>query len=136
MMASMRVFIEALKLEASIGILDHETVTRQPLVVDVTLELEGEPAKTGRLDTTVDYRDIVKRAREIVDRGHIQLVEDFAEDLAASCLGLPNVGTVTVRAVKPDAVAAARAAGVEITRSRNPGSVRWRPAAGAPSAGG
>lgn len=134
-MTRTRVFIEALELEASIGILDRETAARQPLIVDVTLELEGAPWQTGRLETTVDYRDIVMRAQDIIGRGHIRLVEDFAEDLAAACLELPHVGTVTVRAVKPDAVAAAGAAGVEITRSRDPGGVRWRPAADAPSAG-
>ncbi len=135
-MTRTRVFIEALELEASIGILDHEAAARQPLIVDVTLELEGAPWKTGRLETTVDYRDIVLRAQDIIGRGHIRLVEDFAEDLAAACLELPHVGTVTVRAVKPDAVAEARAAGVEITRLRDPGSLRWRPDADAPSAGG
>ncbi len=135
-MTRTRVFIEALELEASIGVLDHEAAARQPLIVDVTLELEGAPWKTGRLETTVDYRDIVLRAQDIIGRGHIRLVEDFAEDLAAACLELPHVGTVTVRAVKPDAVAAARAAGVEITRLRDAGGVRWRPDANAPSAGG
>ncbi len=135
-MTRTRVFVEALELEASIGILDHEATARQPLIVDVTLELVGAPWKTGRLETTVDYRDIVLRAEDIIGRGHIRLVEDFAEDLAAACLELPYVDTVTVRAVKPDAVAAARAAGVEITRLRDTGDVRWRPDAGAPSEGG
>lgn len=135
-MTRTRVLIEALELEASIGILDHETAARQPLIVDVTLELEGASWKTGRLETTVDYRDIVLRAQDIIGRGHIRLVEDFAEDLAAACLELPHVGTVTVRAVKPDAVAEARAAGVEITRLRDAGGVRWRPDADAPSADG
>lgn len=134
-MTRRRVFIEALQLEASIGILNHEAAARQPLIVDVTLELEGDPWKTGRIETTVDYRDIVMRAQDIIDRGHIRLVEDFAEDLAAACLELPHAATVTVRAVKPDAVTAARAAGVEITRSRDPGDVRWQPAADAPFAG-
>ena len=135
-MTRTHVFIEALELEASIGVLEHEATARQPLIVDVTLELEGTPWKTGRLETTVDYRDIVLRAEDIIGRGHIRLVEDFAEDLAAACLELPHVGAVTVRAVKPDAVAEARAAGVEITRLRDPGGVRWRPDADAPSAGG
>ena len=135
-MTRTRVFIEALEFEASIGILDHEAAARQPLIVDVTLELEGSPWETGRLETTVDYRDVVLRAEDIIGRGHIRLVEDFAEDLAAACLELPHVGAVTVRAVKPDAVAAARAAGVEITRLRDPGGIRWRPAADAPSEGG
>ncbi len=135
-MTRTRVFIETLELEASIGILDHEATVRQPLIVDVTLELEGGSWKTGRLETTVDYRDIVLRAQGIIGRGHIRLVEDFAEDLAAACLELPHVTTVIVRAVKPDAVPAARAAGVEITRSRDSDGVRWRPAADAPSAGG
>ena len=133
-MTRTRVFIEALELEASIGVLDHESVARQPLIVDVTLELEGDPWKAGRLETTVDYRDIVMRAQAIIDRGHIQLVEDFAEDLAAACLELPHVGAVTVRAAKPDAVTEAGAAGVEITRLRDPDDVRWRPTADAPSA--
>ena len=113
-----RVFVEHLELEASIGVLDRETVTTQPLLVDIAMVIESGATKTGRLETTVDYRTAVDHARHLVARGHILLVEDFAEELAATCLKGPKVVEVTVRATKPDAIASARAAGVEITRSK------------------
>lgn len=55
---------------------------------------------------------------EIVRRGHIDLVETLAEDIADFCLGLDCVEEVTVRASKPDAIASAKDAGVQITRAR------------------
>ena len=118
-MSRTRIFVEALELEASIGVLEHEFRTAQPLTVDVSMEVESGGTKTGVLETTVDYREPVRRARDLAARGHIRLVEDFAERLAAACLEDPRVVQVTIRVRKPNAVASARAAGVEITRSRN-----------------
>ena len=113
-----RVFVEQLELEASIGVLDHEIGTTQALLVDIAMVIESGAAKTGRLETTVDYRTAVDHARDLVASGHILLVENFAEELAAACLEEPKVVEVTVRAAKPGAIASARAAGVEITRSK------------------
>lgn len=114
-----RIFVENLALDASIGVLDHERESVQPLLVDITMVTESSTTRTGRLETTVDYRTAVDHARELVTGGHILLVEDFAEALAARCLKHSGVIEVTVRAAKPHAIALAAAAGVEVTRSNS-----------------
>lgn len=112
------VFIRGLLLEASIGILDHEHHERQPLVVDVELEVETGPPVEGDLASVYDYRQPVEHARALVAAGHIELVETFAERLADLCLADSSVRTITVRVEKPEAIPGAEAAGVEIVRRR------------------
>jgi len=113
-----RVFIEGLELDASIGILDEEHHRRQPLIVDITLEVDTGTPIEGDITSVFDYRMPVDHAKRLVARGHIELVETFAEDLAAACLTDDRVSAVTIRARKPDAIAEAAASGVEIVRSR------------------
>ena len=56
--------------------------------------------------------------QRIVSEGHVGLVETFAERLALDCLLDPRVRAVTVRIEKPGALAAAAAAGCEVTYRR------------------
>ncbi len=114
-----RVFVEGLALDASVGVLDSERDARQPLVVDIEMEVDAGAPVEGGLASVVDYRVAAGHARRIVDAGHIELVETFAERLAGACLGDPRVTAVRVRARKPGAVAGAEAAGVEIVRRRD-----------------
>ncbi|MDA1070333.1 MAG: dihydroneopterin aldolase [Proteobacteria bacterium] len=55
----------------------------------------------------------------MVEAGHIELVESFANRLAALCLNDASVRTVTVRVEKPEAIPGAEGAGIEITRRRS-----------------
>lgn len=109
----LKVFVRALQVAAEVGCYAHERGRRQPLVVDVELELE--PGGVDRLRDTVDYDRVVRAAQGIADEGHVDLVETYAERLARACLAEPRVSRVRVRVEKPEAVPAAAAAGVEIT---------------------
>jgi dihydroneopterin aldolase len=111
-----RVFVEGLKLDASIGILDHERTALQPLLVDIELEVDTGAPIEGDINSVFDYRAPVESAKALAAAGHIELVETFAEDLAAACLEDSRVKSVRVRVAKPDAIAEARASGVEIVR--------------------
>ena len=113
-----RVFVEGLELSASIGVLEHEHRARQPLFVDITLEVNTGFPVEGDLSSVTDYRVPVDHAKRLVEAGHIELIETFAENLAAACLDDDRVLAATVRAWKPDAIADAKASGVEITRQR------------------
>ena len=111
-----KVFVEGLQLEATIGILEHERRALQPLVVDIELEVDTGTPIEGDINSVFDYRAPVESAKALVAAGHIELVETFAENLAASCLEDDRVRSVRVRVSKPDAIAEARASGVEIVR--------------------
>ncbi len=111
------VFVRGLRVDASIGVYPHEHETTQPIFIDVRLDLGATaPPVDDRLGETIDYEAIANQAKALARQGHVQLVETLAERLADWCLEDCRVTTVTVRIEKPNALAAADAAGVEITR--------------------
>ena len=110
------VFVRGLKVEAGIGIYDHEQGRLQTLVIDVTLDLGAHPVE--RLSDTIDYQTIAASARAIAAEGHIGLVETFAERLALQCLDDSRVERVVVRIEKPGALDGVDAPGCELTYCR------------------
>jgi dihydroneopterin aldolase len=112
-----KVFVRGLRLEAEIGVHSHEKGRRQPLIVDVELDVAAGGWRA--LGDTVNYERIADAARAIAGHGHIGLVESFAQRLAEACFHEPRVLRARVRVEKPLALAPdADAAGVEITAVR------------------
>ena len=110
-LASRRVYVRGLRLDIEIGVHAHEHGRRQPLVVDV--EIDVTPAPVAQLSDTINYEAVVECALAIAAQGHVMLVETFAD---------PRVFRVRVRAEKPEALSAADAAGVEVVFERPPGA--------------
>lgn len=112
-----KVFVRGLKVEAWIGVYDHEHGRQQPLVIDVELDVAATHCE--QLGDTVNYETILQAAQAIAAEGHIDLVETFAERLAQACFDDGRVTRARVRVEKPLALAPhAAAAGVEITAVR------------------
>lgn len=84
-----KVFVRGLKVDAQIGVYDHEHGRLQPLVVDVELDVAASHCE--RLGDTVNYEMVGEVARALVAEGHIDLVETFAERLAQACFADPRV---------------------------------------------
>ena len=114
---SQRVLVRGLRLEACIGIHDHEKGRAQALAIDVEIDLSGRRIES--LADTVNYEAVVDAARSIAGQGHIDLVETFAERLAEACLAHEGARRVRVMILKPGALAPdADAAGVELILER------------------
>lgn len=113
---ALTVFVRGLKLEAGIGVHDHELGRLQTLVIDVTLSLDPHPVE--RLGDTINYETVATTARLIAGAGHIGLVETFAERLAHACMEDGRVRRCAVRIEKPGALAGAVAPGCEIVLGR------------------
>jgi len=112
-----RVLIEALAVETVIGVYDWERTIRQRLVIDLEMATDIRPAAAGDdLTHTLDYAAISARIQTYADDSQFELVETFAERLAALLreeFGIPWL-RMTVR--KPGAVPEAKAVGVRIER--------------------
>lgn len=112
-----RVLIEALAVETVIGVYDWERTIRQRLVIDLEMATDIRPAATGDdLTHTLDYAAISARIQTYADDSQFELVETFAERLAALLreeFGIPWL-RMTVR--KPGAVPEAQTVGVRIER--------------------
>lgn len=115
--ARLHVFVRELRIEAEIGIYGHEYGRKQPLLIDVELEIEAGPIE--HISDTLNYEEVVARAQQIADAGHVLLIETFAERLAVACLEDSRVIQARVRVEKPEALAPkAAAAGVEMILTR------------------
>ena len=110
------VFIHDLMLSCSIGVHRHEHKAMQRVRINLDLAVQEDRELNDDLSSVVCYEKIVTDVREIVERGHINLVETLAEEIAGSCLADRRVRSVRVRVEKLDVFPDATSVGVEIER--------------------
>ena len=115
------VFVRDLELDALIGVHTHERGTTQPIRVNIDLTVR-EDKLADDLASVVDYEQVVKKVRAIVDAGHTNLVETLAERIAQVSFEDPRVIAARVRIEKLKAIADAASVGVEIERLRPDGT--------------
>lgn len=109
----LKVFVRGLRIDARIGVHDHERGRLQPILVDI--ELDVEDRRIEGIADTVDYEDVAGWARKTAEIGHLDLVEHYADRLGQLCLDDPRVRAVKVRIDKPEAIKGAQGAGCEAT---------------------
>lgn len=114
----MDLFIEDLTLDMSIGVHDREKTALQKVMVSLTARTSLPAPGQDELGGVVSYSDIVRGIRGLAGQGHINLVETFAERIAALCLDDPRIHSVTVRVTKPEAYTDARGVGVILHRTQ------------------
>ena len=115
-----RMFVRDLVLDCLIGVHRYERDGRQRVRINLTLDvLETGPAERDRLADVVNYDTLVVRIRALAAAGHVNLVETFAERIAAICLDDPRVRRATVRVEKLDVFDDTESVGVEIERENS-----------------
>ena len=107
------------------GALPAERELGQRFVVDIELDCNLRPAGlSDDLSKTVDYGEVHRKTREIVEGESVNLIETIAERLAASILKEHSlVETIRVRVTKPDVRLGNTildGSAVEILRHRDP----------------
>jgi 7,8-dihydroneopterin aldolase/epimerase/oxygenase len=122
-MSEDRIVLEDMVFHGRHGTLQAEHELGQPFVVSIELGLDLRPAGTSDdLTKTVDYGEVHRLARDIVEGPPVQLTETLAERIAAATLDEHRaVEVVKVKVAKPhvrldDTVLAGSA--VEILRRR------------------
>ena len=118
-----RILLEGMIFHGNHGTLPAERELGQPFVIDIELYLDLQPAGlSDDLTQTVDYSEVHRRTKRIVEGPPVNLTEAVAERIAAAILqDHALVETVRVKVAKPhvrleDTVFAGSA--VEILRDR------------------
>ncbi len=119
-----KILLEGMIFHGRHGTLPAERELGQPFVVDIELRLNLQPAGlSDDLSQTVDYSEVHRQAKEIVEGPSFSLTETLAERIAGAVLeDYPIVDAVRVKVIKPnvrldDTVLTGSA--VEILRRRN-----------------
>jgi len=114
------ILIEGLCLPVEIGVLESEKGRRQTVRFDVEIRtVPGYRQLVCETGAYVSYADTVTFISEkAATGGHVELVEEWAEAVAAFVLKNPLADRVTVRVTKPDIFKEAEGVGIRITRRR------------------
>jgi len=109
-----RIFVRDFVLPVHIGAYSFEHGHPQKVRFDVAAEVPRPPRGPEDLRSVVSYDLIMDGIRAVVGRGHVELAETLAEEIAAQILADPRILSVTVRIEKLEL--GAGAVGVEIMR--------------------
>ena len=114
------VFVRDLMLDASIGIYSHEKESTQPIRVNIDLAVKEDLTPLNDdYRNVVCYETVVNNIKNIVNSGHIELVETLAEKIADLNMIDGRIVSVRVRVEKLQAIENTNSVGVEIERVRN-----------------
>jgi dihydroneopterin aldolase len=122
--------IIGLELDCIVGIFAFERDREQRVRLDLALGVDTRKAgRSGRISQTVDYDRVAAQVIAMLRFRRYQLIEMAAEELCAMLLGTqPELVDVRVNLEKPGALEGrARAASVEITRTRQDFEVQSQP---------
>ncbi|MEF2552098.1 (5-formylfuran-3-yl)methyl phosphate synthase [Aurantimonas sp. A2-1-M11] len=113
-----RILVRNFTVPMEIGVYDHERGRTQKVRFSVEAEIEPLVADIRSMADIYSYDLILDAIRALAARGHTDLVETLAVDLAETVLADRRIREVTVRVEKlelgPEAV------GIELTRRRAP----------------
>ena len=100
-----RVALLNMRFEGKHGVLEFEQTTAQPFEVDAELYLDLAPAgRADDIELTIDYREVFRICREVIEGPSLRLIEAVAETIVARLLSefeAASVSEVVIRIRKP-----------------------------------
>lgn len=115
------IFLEALSVDASVGLLDWEKNQRQPISIDCACYIDScrEAAINNDVTQSVDYAAMRDAIIGLIEASHYELLESLAEAIAERMFELSELVlkvSISIRktAIFPDV----KGAGVSIVRER------------------
>lgn len=111
-----RLFFRRLRIMASVGVLPNEKTGRQPLALNIDVEVPRTAARStaDSIHDVFDYRAIHQQVLEIVDSRHFNLLETLADEIVKKLAHDPRVIAVRVEIHKTQPYPDAESVGVEV----------------------
>ncbi len=111
--------IESLRVPTVIGVLPHEKLIKQTLLIDLAFSIDASiPAQTDDIHQTVDYSALCAFVSQFGADSHCELIETFAQRLAQSLLENFTITDIKLTIKKPDAIKEADYVAISIERSK------------------
>lgn len=107
-----------LRVMARIGVYPDEHLAPQPILISIDGWVIDDTVQHDRIDDVYSYEAFRNVALDVVQSGHIQLVETMAQRIADALMQDQRLQKLTVRIEKTAIFHDAAAVGVEIERVR------------------
>lgn len=121
--------LENLRLDCVVGVWPQERDREQPVRVDLRLWLDlARAGRSASLEDTIDYSRVATELTALLRFRRYRLLENAAAELSAMLLGAyPLLQGLELRLAKPEALPAADASAVAVTRTRDDFPTRREP---------
>lgn len=111
-------FVEQLRLNTVIGVLPHEKLKSQPLIVDIKVGFDlAKSGLTDDLNDTISYVDVVDTLKEVAATQQFELVERFAYFTAQKLHQTLAIQWVQMKITKPLAIEGVEQVGIVIEQN-------------------
>jgi FolB domain-containing protein len=112
-----KILIQNMRVQGILGVNDWERTTLREIIITALLFTDTSRAgKSDAIADCIDYSQMTKEIRALVEMSSRFTVEALAEDIAGLCLNKPGVLKVNIRVEKPGAISNVDSVGVEIER--------------------
>lgn len=115
-MTTRRIIFSCIKIDAYIGILEHERLATQPIHVDAEIDVDvTQKTDDNDIGTVLDYRLLHEAIVQECTRGHVNLLETLTEQVAMRLLALfSETRSVKVRITKTSVFPDSLGVGIEV----------------------
>lgn len=111
-----RLFFRRLRLMASVGVLPEELTRRQPLILDIDVEVPRSVAQSGddSIEDVFDYRAIHQQVLNIVNTRHFNLLETLADEIVRQLAADVRIIAIRLEIHKTQPYPDAESVGIEV----------------------
>lgn len=92
--------LNSILFDCSIGLLSRELYLKQPVKIDVCIEVSREE-RLDDISSTLDYRAVKELVESFATAPHVFLLESLAENIICKLMDFPDVVGAIVRIMKP-----------------------------------
>tara|TARA_Y100000590_G_scaffold420041_1_gene522329 strand:+ start:30 stop:398 length:369 start_codon:yes stop_codon:yes gene_type:complete len=110
------VLVKNLILKASVGIYPKEKTRKQKVRFNIFITATDNIKTKNDISDLVSYEDVIKNVKYIINRGHIPLIENLAQDIAKKCLINKKILKIEIMIEKLETFKEAESVGIKIVR--------------------
>ena len=110
------VLVKDLILKASVGIYPKEKIRKQKVRFNISITAKDNIKTKNDISEFVSYEDVIKNVKNVINRGHTQLIENLAQNIAEKCLINKRILKIEIMIEKLETFKEARSVGIKIIR--------------------
>ena len=120
-----QVQVNELVLMVSIGIHEHEKVKKQRVSISLSIQvLDNLDNVDENIDNVVSYEQVIKKLKDLISKGHIELLESLGEKIMNMCFEDSRIMSVWMKLEKLDVFSETKSVGIELVRNKRDHSIR------------
>jgi len=110
------VLVKNLILKASVGIYPKEKIRKQKVRFNISITANDNIKTKNDISEFVSYEDVIKNVKNIINRGHIPLIENLAQNIAEKCLINKRILKIEIMIEKLETFKETESVGIKIIR--------------------